>query len=132
MVAAVNGGQTLAQAAATNRARVVASSRTIDRRSAAQGLPQGLAGQMFAVGEGTAFSEVGPGGVLIAVVERINRADIAAADPQILEATRLTRNGHAAAGAPGRRAALLRRQHEPHGSAAVEIVSAANPSRKKT
>lgn len=89
IVAAVNGGQTLAQAAAANRARVVVSSRTIDRRSAAQGLPQGLAGPMFAVAEGAAFSEIGNTGVLIAVVERINRADIAAADPQILEATRL-------------------------------------------
>ena len=89
IVNAVNGGQTLAQAAAANRARVVVASRTIDRRGAMQALPQGLAGQTFAVGEGAAFSEVGGSGVLIAVVERINRPDIAAADPQILEATRL-------------------------------------------
>ena len=89
IVAAVNGGQTLAQAAGANRARVVVSSRSIDRRGAAQALPQGLAGQMFAVGEGTAFSQVSNNGVLIAVVERINRPDITAADPQILEATRL-------------------------------------------
>jgi peptidyl-prolyl cis-trans isomerase D len=89
IVTAVNGGQTLAQAAGANRARVVVSSRSIDRRGAAQALPQGLAGQMFAVGEGTAFSQVSSNGVLIAVVEHINRPDIAAADPQILEATRL-------------------------------------------
>lgn len=89
IVAAVNGGQTLSQAAAANRARVVVSSRSIDRRSAAQALPQGLAGQMFAVAEGTAFSQAGPNGALIAVVERINRPDIATADPQMLEATRL-------------------------------------------
>ena len=86
---AVNNGQTLAQAAAANRARVAVASRTIDRRGALQALPQGLAGQMFAVGEGTAFSEATPNVVLVAVVERINRADIAAADPQIIEATRL-------------------------------------------
>lgn len=88
IVTAVNGGQTLAQAAGANRARVVVSSRSIDRRGAQQALPQGLAGQMFAVGEGTAFSQVSNTGVLIAVVERINRPDITAADPQILEATR--------------------------------------------
>lgn len=89
IVAAVDGGQTLAQAAGANRARVVLSSQTLDRRTAAQGLPQGIAGQMFAVAEGAAFSEVGGGGVLVAVVERINRPDITAADPQIIEATRL-------------------------------------------
>jgi peptidyl-prolyl cis-trans isomerase D len=86
---AVNGGQSLAQAAAANRGRVVVASRTIDRRSAAQALPQGVAGQMFAVAEGAAFSEVGGNGVLVAVVERINRPNIAEADPQIIEATRL-------------------------------------------
>ena len=86
---AVNGGQSLAQAAAANRGRVVVASRTIDRRSAAQALPQGVAGQMFAVAEGAAFSEVGGNGVLVAVVERVNRPNIAEADPQIIEATRL-------------------------------------------
>ena len=84
----MNGGQTLAQAAAANRARVVVASRPLDRRSAMQGLPQGLAGQTFAAAEGAAISEVGRTGVLIAVVERINRPDITAIDPQILEATR--------------------------------------------
>ncbi len=88
ITAAVNGGQTLAQAAAANRARVVVASRPLDRRSAMQGLPQGLAGQTFAAAEGAAISEVGRTGVLIAVVERINRPDITAIDPQILEATR--------------------------------------------
>ena len=34
-------------------------------------------------------SEVGGNGVLVAVVERINRPNIAEADPQIIEATRL-------------------------------------------
>lgn len=89
ITAAVNGGQTLAQAAAANRGRVAISSRTIDRRSAMQALPQGLAGQMFASREGVAFSEVGSGGVVVGIVERINRPDITTADPQIIEATRL-------------------------------------------
>jgi len=88
ITAAVNGGQALAQAAAANRARVVVASRPLDRRSAMQGLPQGLAGQTFAAAEGAAISEVGRTGVLIAVVERINRPDVTAIDPQILEATR--------------------------------------------
>ncbi len=88
ITAAVNGGQTLAQAAAANRARLVVASRPLDRRSAMQGLPQGLAGQTFAAAEGAAISEVGRTGVLVAVVERINRPDITAIDPQILEATR--------------------------------------------
>ncbi|WP_228126721.1 peptidylprolyl isomerase [Candidatus Viadribacter manganicus] len=88
ITAAVNGGQTLAQAAAANRARVVVASRTLDRRSAMQGLPQGLASQTFGAAEGAAISEVGRAGVLVAVVEHINRPDISAADPQILEATR--------------------------------------------
>jgi peptidyl-prolyl cis-trans isomerase D len=87
VVAGVNGGQSLAAAAGANRARVVVSSRTIDRRNAFQSLPQGLAGQMFAAAQGGAVSSVQSAGVLIAVVERINRPD-ANADPQIVEATR--------------------------------------------
>ncbi|MEZ5956026.1 MAG: SurA N-terminal domain-containing protein [Hyphomonadaceae bacterium] len=86
---AVNGGQSLAQAAAANRGRVVVSSRTIDRRGAMQALPQGVAGRLFALGEGVAFSDVAGAGVLIAIVERINRPNIAEADPQLIEATRL-------------------------------------------
>lgn len=86
---AVNGGQSLSRAAAANRGRVVVSSRTIDRRSAMQALPQGVAGRLFALGEGVAFSDVAGGGVLIAIVEHINRPNIAEADPQIIEATRV-------------------------------------------
>jgi hypothetical protein len=44
---------------------------------------------VFAAAEGVAVTQVGVGGVLIAVVERINRPDVATTDPQILEATRL-------------------------------------------
>ncbi len=87
IVAAVNGGQSLSAAAGSNRARVVVSSRTIDRRGALQSLPQGLAGQMFAAAQGSAVSTVSGAGVLVAVIERINRPD-ANADPQIVEATR--------------------------------------------
>ncbi|MBL8545192.1 MAG: SurA N-terminal domain-containing protein [Hyphomonadaceae bacterium] len=87
IVAAVNGGQSLAAAAAANRARVVVSSRTIDRRGALQSLPQGLAGQMFAAAEGAAVNTVQSAGVLVAVIERINRPETSA-DPQIVEATR--------------------------------------------
>lgn len=87
IVAAVNGGQSLAAAANANRARVVVPSRQIDRRGAMQSLPQGLAGQMFAAAEGAAVTTVQPAGVLIAVIEHINRPD-PSADPQIVEATR--------------------------------------------
>lgn len=87
IVAAVTGGQSLAAAARAHGARVVVSSRAIDRRSAFQSLPQGLAGQMFAAAEGSAVSTVQSAGALIAVVERINRPE-PNADPQIVEATR--------------------------------------------
>ena len=89
MVEAVNGGQSLSAAANAHRARMVVSSRTIDRRGAMQNLPQGLAGQIFAAAEGAAMNQVGNGGVLVAVVERINRPDQATVDPQILEAMRV-------------------------------------------
>lgn len=87
IVAAVNGGQTLAAAARANRAQVVVSSRTVDRRGAAQSLPQGLAGQIFAAREGAPISEAGSSAALVVLVERINRVDLAA-NPQIVEATR--------------------------------------------
>jgi peptidyl-prolyl cis-trans isomerase D len=89
MSAQINDGQTLAAVARANRARMVAASQTVDRRVARQNLPQGLADQVFAAAEGVAVTQVGAGGVLIAVVERINRPDVATTDPQILEATRL-------------------------------------------
>ncbi len=86
---AVNGGETFAAAVRTGRGRVVVSSQTLDRRTASQNLPQGVAGQMFGVAQGAAFTDVGAGGGLVVVVERVNRPDIAAADPQIIEATRV-------------------------------------------
>lgn len=88
MTTAITGGQSLTAVASANRARVVATSRTVDRRTARQNLPQGLAEQLFAVGERAPVHIVGDAGVLIGVVEHINRPDLTAIDPQILEATR--------------------------------------------
>lgn len=89
LVAQINGGQSLANVARANRGRMVAASQTIDRRTARQNLPQGLADQLFAGAEGVAVHQVGAAGVLISLVEHINRPDMASVDPQIIEATRL-------------------------------------------
>ena len=89
LVAQINGGQTLANVARANRGRMVAASQTIDRRTARQNLPQGLADQLFAGAEGVAAHQVGAAGVLISLVEHINRPDMASVDPQIIEATRV-------------------------------------------
>ncbi|MCX7359887.1 MAG: SurA N-terminal domain-containing protein [Alphaproteobacteria bacterium] len=88
MTTALTNGQSLTAVANANHARVVATSRTVDRRAARQNLPQGMAEQLFAVGERTPVHIVGDAGILIGVVEHINRPDITAIDPQILEATR--------------------------------------------
>lgn len=90
IVTAVNGGQGLEAAARANRARVVVSSRPIDRRGASQLPARGLPGQLFAAAEGGVVSDMRSdgGAVLVAVVEHINRPD-AAANPQIVEAARL-------------------------------------------
>ncbi len=89
IAAAVNGGQTLAAAARANRASIVVSSRSVDRRGASQLPSQGMPAQIFAAQEGNAISGIrnDGGAVLVAVVERINRAD-AAANPQIVEMAR--------------------------------------------
>ncbi|MGE0661786.1 MAG: SurA N-terminal domain-containing protein [Hyphomonadaceae bacterium] len=90
IVAAIRGGQTLAEAARANGARVVVSSRAVDRRGA-QAIPaRGLAAQLFAVREGEAVSAVAPNGagVLVALVEEINRPDLTQ-QPQAVEAARV-------------------------------------------
>ena len=89
VVAAVQGGQSLAAAARANGATVVVSSRPIDRRGASQIPARGLAGQMFAASAGGVVSDMRAdgGAVLIAVVEEINRPD-PAENPQAVEANR--------------------------------------------
>lgn len=89
MTTALSGGQSLTAVANANHARVVAASREVDRRTAAQTLPQGLADQLFGAAQGTPIHLVGDAGILVAVVDRINRADITAANPQMLEAIRV-------------------------------------------
>jgi peptidyl-prolyl cis-trans isomerase D len=89
IVAAVNGGQSLAAAARAHRANVVVTSREVDRRGASQLPSQGMPAQIFAAREGAVLSDVRSdgGAVLVAVVERINHVD-PAANPQIVEAAR--------------------------------------------
>lgn len=89
IVAAVQGGQTLAQAARAHRANVVIGSRAVDRAGASQIPARGLAGQIFAAAEGAVVSDTRAdgGSVLVAVVERINRPNPADA-PQVVESNR--------------------------------------------
>jgi peptidyl-prolyl cis-trans isomerase D len=89
ITAAVNSGQTLAAAARANRANIVITSRPVDRRGASQLPSQGMPAQIFAAREGQAVSGVrnDGGAVIVAVVEHINRPDVAA-NPQIVEAAR--------------------------------------------
>jgi peptidyl-prolyl cis-trans isomerase D len=89
IVAAVNGGQSLAAAARAHRANVVVTSREVDRRGASQLPSQGMPAQIFAAREGAVLSDVRSdgGAVLVAMVERINHVD-PAANPQIVEAAR--------------------------------------------
>lgn len=88
MTTALNNGGSLTAVANANHGRVVATSRTVDRRAARQNLPQGMSEQLFAVGERSPVHIVGDAGILIGVVEHINRPDLTAIEPQILEATR--------------------------------------------
>jgi peptidyl-prolyl cis-trans isomerase D len=89
IAAAVNGGQTLAAAARANRATIVVSSRPVDRRGASQLPSQGMPAQIFAAREGQAVSGIrnDGGAVIVAVVDEINRPDIAG-NPQIVETAR--------------------------------------------
>lgn len=74
---AVEGGTPFAQAVAANRGNIVARSQSIDRASAAQGLPRRFGGLVFSVPEGGVVSDMRPDGraVLVAHVERVTRAD---------------------------------------------------------
>ncbi|MEQ1706718.1 MAG: peptidylprolyl isomerase [Terricaulis sp.] len=89
MVEAVRGGQAFAATARARRFNIVVASRPVDRRAAAQIPARGLAAQIFAAREGALVSDVRAdgGAVLVAIVERINRVDPAAA-PQEVEAAR--------------------------------------------
>lgn len=91
VVASVQGGQTLAQAARTHRMRIAVSSAELNRQQAQQNLPQGLGGLIFTAREGAAVSEVSPNGqaVLVAVVEAINRPN-PAESVQEVEAARVS------------------------------------------
>lgn len=87
---AVQGGQSFADAARAQRFRVIApASQPIDRRTAAQALPQGMATQIFMAGAGDVVSVIAPdgGAVLVAHVEEINRLD-PAEQPQAVEQLR--------------------------------------------
>ncbi|MCA8886215.1 MAG: peptidyl-prolyl cis-trans isomerase, partial [Hyphomonadaceae bacterium] len=88
MTTALNNGQSFATVVSAQHARMIARSQAIDRRSAVQRLPQSLAAQIFAGAEGAPAHIVGDG-ILFAVVEHINRPDIATVDPQVLESMRL-------------------------------------------
>ena len=90
MMAAVRGGQDFAAAARAHQFRIIPPrSQAIDRRQAAQGLPEGMAGQIFAAPQGGVASVIAPdgGAVLVAHVERINRVD-PAEQPQVVEQIR--------------------------------------------
>jgi peptidyl-prolyl cis-trans isomerase D len=90
IAASVRGGQTLAAAARANGARVVISSRPIDRAGARNIPAQGLAAQIFAARRGDAVSglRADGGAALVAVVEEINRPDFSQ-QPQAVEAARV-------------------------------------------
>lgn len=91
VVARIQSGQTLAQAARAHRLRVAVSSAELTRQQAQQNLPHGLAGLVFTAQQGVAVSEVSPNGeaVLVAVVEAINRPNPAEAAQQV-EAARVS------------------------------------------
>lgn len=86
---AVRGGQNFAAAARARRFNVAVSSRPLNRPTAAQALPRGLAGQLFAAREGAVVTEVRAdgGAIWAAVTERITRVDPTEA-PQQVEANR--------------------------------------------
>ncbi|MGE0742240.1 MAG: SurA N-terminal domain-containing protein [Hyphomonadaceae bacterium] len=95
VVAAVNGGQTLAQAARANGMRMVATSRPIARTAAEEELSQGLGGQVFGAREGGVVSAIRDdgGAVQVAVVERITRADPAQVPQAVQEGRERVQQG---------------------------------------
>lgn len=89
MVAAVEGGQTFAQAARANGFAVRVTSQTINRQAASQIPARGLPTQIFAAAQGAVVSDTRAdgGSALVAQVESINRPDPATA-PQLVEQAR--------------------------------------------
>jgi peptidyl-prolyl cis-trans isomerase D len=89
VVAAVQGGQTLAAAARANRMTVTVSSRAYTRQEAGENLSRSIAGQAFNAQQGGVVSGVRDdgGAIQVAVVEQVTRADPAQA-PQAVEAGR--------------------------------------------
>lgn len=90
VIAAVRGGQTFAAAARANGFTVRVSSQPVNRQAAAQQIPsRALPTQIFAASVGDVVSDMRADqpGVLVAQVERIDRADPSAA-LQVVEAGR--------------------------------------------
>ena len=87
---AVRGGQSFTAAARAHRMTIVVTSRPLDRQAAAQQLPaRRLGGALFGAAEGDVVSDIRAdgGALLVAQVERINRAD-PAQSAQLIEAAR--------------------------------------------
>lgn len=89
MTAAVEGGQSFAQAARANGFIVRVSSQSVNRQAASQIPARGLPAQIFAAAQGAVVSDTRADGAaaLVAQVESIHRPDPATA-PQLVEAAR--------------------------------------------
>jgi len=89
LIAAVHGGQSFAAATSAAHFQLVLRSQSMTRRDATQIPARGLPSQIFAANQGDVLSDIraDSGAVLVAVVERVNRPDLAAA-PQQVEAAR--------------------------------------------
>ncbi|UPT61100.1 MAG: SurA N-terminal domain-containing protein [Hyphomonadaceae bacterium JAD_PAG50586_4] len=89
MAAAVEGGQTLAEAARARGFRMAVTSRPFSREEAEQIPSRGLSTQIFTQPQGSVVSDIaGPGaGILVASIESINRVDLSA-NPQLIEQAR--------------------------------------------
>ncbi len=90
VIAAVRGGQSFTDAARARRFNMVIRSEALDRRTATTQIPaRGLGSQLFAAKEGDVVSDmhVAGVGVIVGIVEHINRVD-PAAQPQLVEAGR--------------------------------------------
>lgn len=77
VTAAVEGGQSLAEAASANGMRVIANSVAIPRQAAGERLSRSIAGQVFNAAPGSTVSAIRDDGaaVQVAVVERVDRAN---------------------------------------------------------
>ncbi len=89
VVAAIAGGQDFAAAAREHGMSIVVSAREVDRAGMRAIPARALSAQVFNAREGEAVADMRADGAatLVAVVERINRVDIAA-QPQVVEAAR--------------------------------------------